>query len=153
MGAIYLVRHGQASFGAENYDQLSALGMEQARLLGEWQRACELPLSKVVIGPARRHAQSAEHFQSGSQSRHAPLLIPGLNEFDHEQVLYRYRPEFRDKAAMAAYLATTSNPRRAFQDLFAVAVERWLSGEFDEEYAESWPTFQQIGRASCRERV
>jgi broad specificity phosphatase PhoE len=143
MGAIYLVRHGQASFGAENYDQLSPLGMEQTRLLGEWQRACELPLSKVVIGPARRHAQSAEHFQSGSQTRHAPLLIPGLNEFDHEQVLYRYRPDLREKAALAAYLSTTANPRRAFQDLFAVAVERWLSGEFDEEYAESWPSFQQ----------
>ena len=143
MGSINLVRHGQASFGAENYDQLSTLGMEQTRLLGEWQRACELPLSKVVIGPARRHAQSAEHFLSGSDSRHDPVLIPGLNEFDHEQVLYRYRPDLREKPAMAAYLATTSNPRRAFQELFSLAVERWLSGQHDAEYVESWPTFQQ----------
>ena len=49
----------------------------------------------------------------------------------------------RELSALAAYLATTANPRRAFQDLFAVAVERWLSGEFDEDYAESWPSFQQ----------
>jgi broad specificity phosphatase PhoE len=31
MGQIYLVRHGQASFGSANYDQLSELGHEQAR--------------------------------------------------------------------------------------------------------------------------
>ena len=34
MAQIYLVRHGQASFGSSNYDQLSELGFEQARLLG-----------------------------------------------------------------------------------------------------------------------
>ena len=33
MAAIYLVRHGQASFGAVDYDQLSARGEQQAQLL------------------------------------------------------------------------------------------------------------------------
>jgi broad specificity phosphatase PhoE len=36
MGNIYLVRHGQASFGAENYDQLSTLGQQQSQRLGEY---------------------------------------------------------------------------------------------------------------------
>ena len=35
MGTLYLVRHGQASFGSANYDQLSALGQRQCRRLGE----------------------------------------------------------------------------------------------------------------------
>ena len=30
MSEIYFVRHGQASLGARNYDQLSPLGWEQA---------------------------------------------------------------------------------------------------------------------------
>ncbi len=34
MGQIYLVRHGQASFGSADYDQLSTLGAEQAQMLG-----------------------------------------------------------------------------------------------------------------------
>lgn len=143
MGTINLVRHGQASFGAANYDQLSPLGMEQTRLLGAWQRDCGLPLSKVMIGPARRHAQSAEHFQSGAGLAHKALLIPELNEFDHEEVLYRLRPDFEDKAAIAAYLASSSNPRRAYQDLFVQAVDRWLSGRHDADYKESWIGFQQ----------
>jgi broad specificity phosphatase PhoE len=38
MGTLYLVRHGQASFGADDYDQLSALGRRQSVRLGEYLR-------------------------------------------------------------------------------------------------------------------
>ena len=38
MATIYLVRHGQASFGKENYDQLSPRGWEQGRILGPGER-------------------------------------------------------------------------------------------------------------------
>ena len=47
MAAIYLVRHGQASFGAADYDQLSARGEQQAQLLGQWLKDCHLPVEKV----------------------------------------------------------------------------------------------------------
>ncbi|MCH1491392.1 MAG: histidine phosphatase family protein, partial [Luminiphilus sp.] len=30
MASIYLIRHGQASFGSDNYDQLSPVGQRQA---------------------------------------------------------------------------------------------------------------------------
>ena len=36
MPALYLIRHGQASFGAEDYDQLSDLGMRQSQHVGEY---------------------------------------------------------------------------------------------------------------------
>ena len=36
MGTLYLVRHGQASFGADDYDQLSELGHKQSVRLGEY---------------------------------------------------------------------------------------------------------------------
>ena len=36
MGTLYLVRHGQASFGAADYDQLSELGRRQSVRLGEY---------------------------------------------------------------------------------------------------------------------
>jgi len=34
MGELYLIRHAQASFGAEDYDKLSVLGCEQSVALG-----------------------------------------------------------------------------------------------------------------------
>jgi broad specificity phosphatase PhoE len=36
MGQLYLIRHGQASFGAEDYDNLSELGHQQAQQLGAY---------------------------------------------------------------------------------------------------------------------
>ena len=38
MGTLYLVRHGQASFGTDDYDLLSELGVRQCERLGEWFR-------------------------------------------------------------------------------------------------------------------
>ena len=36
MTTIYFIRHGQASFGAESYDQLSPNGELQAKILGQY---------------------------------------------------------------------------------------------------------------------
>src|SRR3546814_1842309 len=42
---------------------------------------------------------------------------------------------------MAAELAASLHPRRAFQDIFAEAMKRWIGGGHDAEYPESWPAF------------
>lgn len=150
MGAIYLVRHGQASFGAADYDQLSPLGEEQARLLGTWMRDSHQPLTQVVVGEAKRHHQSAEQcmtaFGGPLSGWHSD---EGFNEFDPDDVLQRYRPEFADHAVLKRELLTDANPRRAFQRLFAAAAARWIGGEFDAEYKESWPHFSK----RCRQAL
>ena len=51
-GTLYLVRHGQASFGADDYDQLSDLGHKQSVRLGEYFAQERHPLRR----PDRRHA-------------------------------------------------------------------------------------------------
>ena len=58
MAHIYLVRHGQASFGSDNYDQLSSLGFEQARLLGQWFAHTRQSFGQVVTGGMARHRQT-----------------------------------------------------------------------------------------------
>ena len=67
MGTLYLVRHGQASFGAEDYDQLSALGRQQAVRLGEHWRARGLGFDAVITGTLRRHTQTLEGIAEGLQ--------------------------------------------------------------------------------------
>ena len=57
MGTLYLVRHGQASFGADDYDQLSALGQRQAQRLGAYFQEKGLQFDAVLMGTLRRHAQ------------------------------------------------------------------------------------------------
>jgi broad specificity phosphatase PhoE len=143
MASIHLIRHGQASFGADNYDQLSPLGEKQCRLLGEWWRVRGQPVGTVLAGPMHRHRQSFEQFVAGFDQELAFEVVPGLAEFDHENVIEVHRPEFRDKAAMVRFIAEHPKPRQAFHEFFTQAVSRWHGGEFDHEYNESWPDFRQ----------
>ena len=65
MAKIYLVRHGQASFGAADYDQLSPLGAQQCELLGQHWRAMGLRFDAVWMGSLKRHRQSMEAIAAG----------------------------------------------------------------------------------------
>ena len=47
MSMLHLVRHGQASFGADDYDKLSELGWQQSRRLGEYWRSKQIGRAHV----------------------------------------------------------------------------------------------------------
>lgn len=143
MASLYFVRHGQASFGADNYDVLSDLGVRQCRLLGEWWRQRGLSPDRVFSGPMLRHRQSLAAFSSGIDREFESTILPGMAEFDHENVLEVYQPEFVDKAAILRFLANDQHPRQAFQRIFTSAIERWHDGRYDNEYKESWPVFRR----------
>jgi broad specificity phosphatase PhoE len=87
MGVLYLVRHGQASFGAADYDQLSDTGRSQCAQLGAWFAAHGITFETVLTGTLRRHAQSLEAIEAGLQRRHDVLQWPGLNEYDPQALL------------------------------------------------------------------
>jgi broad specificity phosphatase PhoE len=149
MGQIFLVRHGQASFGEAEYDRLSALGTTQAKLLGDWWAACGQGFGRVVIGTMKRHRQTAEACLAALPDTLRPKAEwradAGFDEYDHDEMLVRSRPEFADPSAAKAALEASGNPRKFFAQTFATAFARWQSGEFDAEYRESWPAF----RARC----
>lgn len=148
MATIYLVRHGQASFGKENYDQLSPRGWEQGRILGRWL-AGKVEPGAVFGGNLQRHRETVEAITTGyGVSLPDIQVLEGLNEFDHLEVVERLRPEWADKQVMARDLASFPKPARAFQQAFEKAVTRWVSGEFDQEYSETWNGFRQrVGHA------
>lgn len=145
MGAIYLVRHGQASFGAKEYDQLSQTGEEQARRLGEWINHCAIDVSVIATGTQKRHKQSAIACSSACPGAKGANWHEdaGFNEFDHHEVLIRHRREFASHEFLTEFLAGNGNPRRAFQQIFAEAVARWISGRHDDDYAESFAAFRK----------
>jgi broad specificity phosphatase PhoE len=149
MGQIYLVRHGQASFGTANYDQLSNLGVEQARQLGTWFAERGQSFHRVVTGGMMRHRQTADACMAALP---ASLRTEGewesdvgFNEYDHHEVLLRHRPDFVDPIAVKDFLAKSEDPKRVFQKIFQLAMTRWMDGQHDDEYGEPWPVF----RARC----
>jgi broad specificity phosphatase PhoE len=142
MGEIYLVRHGQASFGAADYDQLSALGIEQSRRLGTWLAASGQRFDRVVTGTLRRHRQTADECFAVHRERGARCEDAGFNEYDHREMLCRYDPRLATPEAVRSLIDAHPNPRRAFQELFAAAFARWVSGAHDADYRESFAIFR-----------
>ncbi|KPQ27834.1 MAG: Fructose-2,6-bisphosphatase [Marinobacter excellens HL-55] len=142
MATIYLVRHGQASFGKENYDQLSPRGWEQGKILGRWLSDKVTP-GAIFGGNLQRHRETVEAIATGYGTNLPDMqVLEGLNEFDHVQVVERFRPEWADKQVMARDLGSFPKPAKAFQQAFEKAVARWVSGEHDHDYAESWQDFR-----------
>ena len=146
MGQILLVRHAQASFGSADYDRLSALGVEQARLLGTWIASRGQRIDLAVTGNLTRHRQTAEACIAVLPAALTPAAAAhpetGFDEYDADEVLLRHRPEFADPAMLQRHLDEGDNPRRAFHDLFSAAMRRWMRGAHDDQYRESWKTFR-----------
>jgi len=97
MGTLYLVRHGQASFGAQDYDNLSELGQRQSVRLGEYWRDKGLNFDAVLTGTLRRHAQTWAGMAQGAGYANEVLQWPGLNEYDSAAVIAAIHPHPLEK--------------------------------------------------------
>ncbi|MBL8352530.1 MAG: histidine phosphatase family protein [Burkholderiaceae bacterium] len=125
MGTLYLVRHGQASFGSDNYDQLSSLGRRQCEQLGRYFGSRGRHFDAAITGTLVRQIQSLEAIAAGLGGAPEPLRRAGLNEYDshavisavHPQALPRpdtpelYRCHFRLlREGLAAWMAGRTRP-------------------------------------------
>lgn len=139
MSQILLIRHAQARANETNYDQLSARGEEQSRLLGEWLAECGPAPDGVVTGTMQRHRRTAELCMA-SFDPVATSELSALNELDHVELLARHRPDLADVHALHEELRDHAHPHAAFQLLFEAAVARWIAN--DAAYSESWLSFR-----------
>lgn len=153
MGAIYLLRHGQASFGGQNYDQLSPIGITQACVLGHALKLRGVVPDQVVSGTMQRHLDTASGCLAELGIELPVQQHAGVNEFDHEAVIQAAEPRYADKLAMMGDFAASGDPRRAFQTFFKGAVERWVSGAHAADYAEPWVAFKARSVAALNELV
>jgi len=138
MSSLTLVRHGQASFAVDRYDQLSQLGLEQARALGSWAGATATKWSAVRHGPRRRHADTAAEFVRCAGIAMAPQLDHGLDEFaEGEEIL---------DAAAALFgrpMSGAEAPPRAEQlRCYQAAYQAWARGELEIAGRESYRAFR-----------
>ena len=131
MGQVLLVRHGQASWDAEDYDVLSEVGWEQSRALGDSLVARGIKVDAVVRGGMRRHRETVEGVISELGFGGDVAVDPGWDEFDHLSVL----------ATLPAPFEGRSPSKEEFQVWFEQATHRWTGGEFDSDYEESFGSF------------
>ncbi len=147
MAELYLIRHGQASFGKADYDALSDLGAQQAQVLGHCLASSIKP-TQLICGSLNRQQQTMDNLLVGFESASAeklalPIKInPDFNEFDHENVLEVFNPEFKDREYMAKQIMAQKNPEKVFHKEYRKAVLQWLDSDHS-DYSEKFQSFYQ----------
>jgi broad specificity phosphatase PhoE len=131
VSVVLLVRHGQASWGATDYDVLSPVGERQSRVLGAALAGRGLVPDLVVHGGMRRQQETARLLVDAARWGAVPREDRGWDEMDHLQVLDRQPHTFAGDEPSA----------REFQAWFEAATDRWTHGGFDDDYEESFPMF------------
>lgn len=146
LGSIYLIRHGQASFGAADYDVLSPLGFRQSEALGQHLAQLGLRFHRCLSGDLQRQQHTAQTVLQ--QVRQSGLQTPELeidrafNEFDADAVIRALLPDLLHSEPTALEVMRTARENRAeFQRLFALLINRWISGEHAKPGLESWAEF------------
>lgn len=141
MGTLYLVRHGQASFGADDYDQLSPRGHEQAVRLGAYWRERGVQFDAVLCGTLRRHAQTLQGIQQGLEGTPEPLLMPGLNEYDSHALIHCVHP-------MPLPRPDTPELYKQHFRLLCDAMAQWMAGTISPAGMPCWDDFSGGVRAA-----
>lgn len=147
MSEIYFIRHGQASFGAQNYDRLSEKGVIQAAVLGKHLAELEIKFDAIYFGQMDRQQKTAKGVIDAYRAKGLfvpePLVDERFNEYDSEAVweaqikwMLEEDPNLLDEL--------NNNPlnNAAFQKVFSRLVQRWVSGKFDSAGDVIWSDFK-----------
>lgn len=99
MGEVVLVRHGQASHGAADYDALSPLGHDQSNRLGEYFQRLDTRFTRVVRGGLRRHRETLEGLFNHIEAPE-PEVDGRLDELDYDTLEREYLREIGAEGPM-----------------------------------------------------
>lgn len=149
--SLLLVRHGQASHGAADYDVLSERGWEQSRRLGEWLARGGHQFRYVVVGGMRRHRETAVAVGEAFAARGEPLpeMVedPGFAEFDHRAVFDTWLARNADDPIA---IASRSGEPHAVGAMLRAALLAWAHDELP-DLPERWGEFgERVHAASER---
>jgi len=128
MSTLTVVRHGQARPFDSNPDQLSPLGEEQARALGEYWKRLGITFDEVWSGSLQRQRQTAELACSIE-----PQISDDWNEYDANGILHHFAPPYE--------LEPGADRNRKFQKVFEPAMLAWLAAE-EHATVETWGMFR-----------
>lgn len=144
MGTLYFVRHGQASFGAQDYDQLSELGQRQCERLGQWFAARGVQFDSVRTGTLKRHRQSLTAIEQGRALRLPSTEVAGLNEYDSQAVVRCIHPE-------PLVVPTSPEQVRHHFRLLRQGLLAWMAGSVQPVGMPSFADFREGVQAAMRE--
>jgi len=147
MSLLHLVRHGQASAGSANYDQLSPIGEEQSRILGNWWLSQGFSPKAAYHGTLVRQRDTASHALAAlTDNARIPPMIEhaGLNEYNHRIIESHFSADHADYAPEAM----------SFDDYMGI-LARWRDYQPDthdeNDEIETWDAFKTRGWNTLQE--
>ncbi|MGB1249501.1 MAG: histidine phosphatase family protein [Candidatus Promineifilaceae bacterium] len=146
MSKIYLVRHGQASFLSDDYDNLSPIGRKQAALLGDYWGKRGKVFHKLFVGPLRRHQQTFMSFAKGYEQHGNRLPTPVVNDdfIEHKgfELAQAVTPRLIKTDPFVAEHYREGMDRRVYLKIFRHIMLKWATGEVSHPEFESWQQFR-----------
>lgn len=143
MASIYVVRHGQASFGSDNYDQLSSLGQRQADLTGEYFERIGVRLDVAVAGSLSRQQETGTRVLSGQPTPPTLITDARFNEIDNEAQIHALLPLLCERDdALAALVAAGLNDCKSYQKVIAAVFNLWVSANCPDVGITTWDEYR-----------
>lgn len=146
MASIYFIRHGQASFGSDNYDKLSELGIKQARLAGEYLQKTDVKFDAFYSGTLLRQRETAQQVAEAYQE--AALILPELqiderlNELDANDIVVKLMPLVaKTQPEINDWMSQAQTNKKAYQYILRACFKYWQALDYDIDGLESWSSF------------
>ena len=150
MASLFLIRHGQASYGEVDYDRLSDLGEWQARHLGRYLAGRRL--DAVFAGPLHRQQQTAALAHAAAEGAlPSPTTIDELAEYPAFEILKHFGPRLVSEEPRFAQLPSAPTPK-LLDEAFHTIVGKWSRGEWTDDGVERVEQFVARVRAGL-ERI
>jgi broad specificity phosphatase PhoE len=142
MADLLIIRHGQASFGAENYDQLSALGQHQADLTGEFLSQSGVQLSAAFSGDLSRQRETGERILAQLEDAPSLVIDPRFNEVQTDEQVAVMTPLLCEQdPRFAALMADMNKDSKSFQKIIETVFNYWVSPNCQVAGIQSWQEY------------
>jgi broad specificity phosphatase PhoE len=152
MATVYLIRHGQASFGSDDYDRLSELGCRQAVVLGEYLEQCGIVFDAVYSGELLRQRDTAE-LACERQPGELDLRIDArFNEIDNDAQLKYLVPEVvKTNKQVQELMERGLKASKDYQKVIDAVFNYWVSPECRETRIQSWEAYSRDVREALKD--
>ena len=128
MASLYLIRHGQASFGSDHYDQLSTLGQRQADVSGQFFAEIGLQFSQAASGDLSRQRETGERILASQRVPPTLHIDPRLNEVDNEGQIAGLLPMLCERnPQLAERVGASKTDSKQYQKIIQAVFTAWVS--------------------------
>jgi len=152
MASIYLIRHGQASFGSDNYDQLSPLGQRQADITGRFLQETGLGIDAAYAGSLSRQQETAQRALAGLGNPCELITDERFNEINNDEQVKALLPSLVEKdESLAEIVARGFSSSKDYQKVIDAVFNAWVSPECPACGIVPWADFRDGVRAALKD--